>query len=156
MPCYLTMCLNMVTLIPVLTSMAGRVKLQQRKLERLLCVALLEESILQYCLQQVADLIMADPREIVFTSGATESNNVAIKVNITQQLYACDNCGVIVEQSYSPDLFMPGFLKLPLSQTLVCVCVRTRVLVCMCVCLFIYVCLPPRLLITSRYGPLGY
>lgn len=37
------------------------------------------EEVVERARRQVADLIHADPREIVWTSGATESNNLAIK-----------------------------------------------------------------------------
>ena len=37
------------------------------------------EELVEEARRQVADLINADPREIVWTSGATESDNLAIK-----------------------------------------------------------------------------
>ncbi|XP_065915316.1 cysteine desulfurase-like isoform X2 [Dysidea avara] len=72
------------------------------------------EAAVEKARKQVADLVGADPREIVFTSGATESNNVAIKgvsrfysakkkhVITTQTEHKCvlDSCRVLEQEGF--------------------------------------------------------
>ncbi|CAI5687123.1 unnamed protein product [Oreochromis niloticus] len=72
------------------------------------------ESAMETARKQVADLIGADPREIVFTSGATESNNMAIKgvarfykakkrhVITTQTEHKCvlDSCRILESEGF--------------------------------------------------------
>lgn len=53
-------------------------------------------------LQQVADIIGADSREIIFTSGATESNNIAVKG--TARFYKLKKKHVITTQTVSTDI----------------------------------------------------
>lgn len=73
------------------------------------------ETAMETARKQVADLIGADPREIIFTSGATESNNMAIKgvarfyqakkrhVITTQTEHKCvlDSCRVLEAEGFS-------------------------------------------------------
>lgn len=53
----------------------------------------------------MADLINADPREVVFTSGATEANNMAIKVESTcsdsllLKIFLVEGCGTLLQDS---------------------------------------------------------
>ncbi|CAH1779981.1 unnamed protein product, partial [Owenia fusiformis] len=72
------------------------------------------ESAVEKARQQVADLIGADAREIIFTSGATESNNIAVKgvgrfykskkkhVITTQTEHKCvlDSCRVLESEGF--------------------------------------------------------
>ncbi|XP_054640626.1 cysteine desulfurase, mitochondrial [Dunckerocampus dactyliophorus] len=72
------------------------------------------ESAMETARKQVADVIGADPREIIFTSGATESNNMAIKgvarfyqakkrhVITTQTEHKCvlDSCRILEAEGF--------------------------------------------------------
>ncbi|XP_054906411.1 cysteine desulfurase, mitochondrial [Poeciliopsis prolifica] len=92
------------------------------------------ETAMETARKQVADLIGADPREIIFTSGATESNNMAIKgvarfyqakkrhVITTQTEHKCvlDSCRILeaegFEVSYLP-VQSNGLLDLQLLES---------------------------------------
>ncbi|XP_053723652.1 cysteine desulfurase, mitochondrial [Synchiropus splendidus] len=72
------------------------------------------ESAMETARKEVADLIGADPREIIFTSGATESNNMAVKgvgrfyqakkrhVITTQTEHKCvlDSCRILEAEGF--------------------------------------------------------
>lgn len=57
-----------------------------------------------YSFQQVADIISCDPREIIFTSGATESNNIAIKG--VARFYSVKKRHIITTQTVSCMIFI--------------------------------------------------
>ncbi len=65
----------------------------------------------EHAREQVATVIGADPREIVWTSGATEADNLAIKGVLTSPIYARDDAHVItVATEHKAVLDTCGFL----------------------------------------------
>lgn len=60
---------------------------------------------------QIASLIGADPKEIVFTSGATESNNIAVKG--VARFYASKKKHVITTQTVSSCICLDFHSRLP-------------------------------------------
>lgn len=58
--------------------------------------------------KQIADLINADPKEIIFTSGATESNNIAIKG--VARFYGSKKKHIITTQTVRANCYIDLFL----------------------------------------------
>ncbi|XP_026163681.1 cysteine desulfurase [Mastacembelus armatus] len=95
------------------------------------------ESAMENAREQVANLIGADPREIIFTSGATESNNMALKgvarfyktkkhhIITTQTEHKCvlDSCRVLEAEGFKVT-YLPvqrnGLLNLELLEASIC------------------------------------
>nr|XP_020466874.1 cysteine desulfurase, mitochondrial [Monopterus albus] len=95
------------------------------------------ETAMENARKQVADLVAADPREIIFTSGATESNNLALKgvarfyksrkrhIVTTQTEHKCvlDSCRVLEAEGFNVT-YLPvqknGLLDLELLEASIC------------------------------------
>ncbi|WP_343128192.1 IscS subfamily cysteine desulfurase [Buchnera aphidicola (Takecallis taiwana)] len=81
----------------------------------------LAEEAIDIAREQIAELIHADPREIIFTSGATESNNLAIKgccsfyrnkgnhiiTSSTEHKSVLDTCRYLEQKKYSVTYINP-------------------------------------------------
>ncbi len=80
----------------------------------------LAEEAVESARRQVADLLQADPREIVWTSGATEANNLAIKgvidarggghviTSATEHKAVLDACGWLEKQGHPVTYLKPA------------------------------------------------
>ncbi|MED5240128.1 MAG: IscS subfamily cysteine desulfurase [Pseudomonadota bacterium] len=80
----------------------------------------LAEEAVETARRQVADVLNADPREIVWTSGATEANNLAIKgviearggghviTSATEHKAVLDACKWLEQQGHAVSYVMPG------------------------------------------------
>ncbi|GFN86006.1 cysteine desulfurase, mitochondrial [Plakobranchus ocellatus] len=67
------------------------------------------EAAMEHARKQVAAIIGADPREIIFTSGATESNNISVKG--TARFYKSKKNHVITTQTRSGHIVRSIFLR---------------------------------------------
>ena len=80
----------------------------------------LAEEAVENARRQVADLLNADPREIVWTSGATEANNLALKgviearggghivTSATEHKAVLDACKWLEQQGHAVTYLLPG------------------------------------------------